>query len=101
MAFRRLIRMIIRGACATKLISWVPIVGAIIPDERQRMRLRLKALLVDVETGRWQVFAPEPVEDTAINMRLNLQRSDQDQVALLNGRAYEALADEVLRAAVP
>ncbi|WP_133636829.1 aminopeptidase [Zavarzinia compransoris] len=90
-----------RSGSATKLVSWVPIVGAIIPDERQRMRLRLKALLVDVETGRWRAYAPAPVDDTAISTPLTREDSDQDQVAQLKAKAYEALADDLIRAAVP
>lgn len=36
----------------TATISWVPLVGYVIPDEREHMRIQLKAAIVDVATGR-------------------------------------------------
>lgn len=50
---------------ATRTISWVPIVGWGIPDQSQRMRIRLKVAVVDVRTGNWEMFAPEPLDDKA------------------------------------
>lgn len=90
-----------RSGGVTKVVSWVPIVGAFVPDESQNMRIRLKAILLDVETGRWRVYIPEPIEDTAITALITRQGTDQDQVELLKGKGYEALADAVARTAVP
>ena len=42
----------------TAAVSWVPIVGHVLPDEREHMRLRLKAAVVDVATGRWTLLTP-------------------------------------------
>ncbi|MFZ0931819.1 MAG: hypothetical protein WAN11_24690 [Syntrophobacteraceae bacterium] len=50
---------------ATKTISWVPLVGGAIPDEGQEMRIRLKVAVVDARSGQWDMFSPEPFQDTA------------------------------------
>ncbi|HLY55223.1 MAG TPA: hypothetical protein VKS60_06680 [Stellaceae bacterium] len=40
-----------RNGEAGKAVSWLPIVGAIVPDETQHMRIVLRAVLLDVATG--------------------------------------------------
>jgi hypothetical protein len=79
----------------TKIISWVPIVGSFVPDESQKMRIQLKAVLIDVASGRWRMFQPAPLEDSAISAEINRESSDQDQVALLKEAGYAGLADLV------
>ena len=79
----------------TKAISWVPIVGAFVPDQSQRMRIQLKAVLIDVASGRWRMFQPAALEDSAISADLNRESSDQSQVALLKEQGYAGLADLV------
>ncbi len=74
----------------TKVVSWVPIVGTFIPDQTQRMRIRLKFAVIDVKTGQWDLYAPEPLEDDAISANLNRASSDQAQVALLKEAGYKA-----------
>jgi hypothetical protein len=76
----------------TKVVSWVPIVGNFIPDETQRMRIRLKFAVIDVKTGQWDLYVPEPLEDDAISARINRASSDQGQVALLKEAGYRAAA---------
>jgi hypothetical protein len=76
----------------TKVISWVPIVGNIIPDESQRMRIRLKVAVIDVKSGQWEMFTPAPIEDDAVSARLTRESSDQAQVALLKEAGYKAAA---------
>jgi hypothetical protein len=82
---------------ATKAISWVPVAGAFIPDEAQRMRIQLKAALIDVESGRWSMIIPDPIDDSAISSGLTRVRSDQNQVVELKRRAYSTLASELAR----
>lgn len=90
-----------REGGVTKVVSWVPIVGSFIPDETQKMRIRIKALLVDVESGRWRVYGAEAAEDEAITASINRRSVDQDQVAALKVRGYQALADQLARSALP
>jgi hypothetical protein len=79
----------------TKLVSWVPIVGGAIPDETQRMRIRLKLAVVDVRSGRWDIFVPEPIEDKSLSAGYNRVSSDQQQVAVLKEAAYASAAETI------
>jgi len=81
----------------TKKISWVPILGPHIPDETQKMRIRLRAAVVDVATGKWSMVIPDPVEDTAASSKSSRVKTDQDQVESLKKKGYAALAGEISR----
>jgi hypothetical protein len=86
-----------RQSLDSKVISWVPLAGSVLPDEHQHMRIRLKVALVDVRTGNWAMFAPEPFQDKALSARLGRERSDQAQVAKLKQRSYAAAAQDLLK----
>ena len=81
----------------TKAVSWVPIVGGAIPDEKQEMRIRLKVAVVDARSGRWDMFSPEPYQDIAASGQYTRESSDQGQVALLKARAYETAAEGLVK----
>ena len=78
---------------ATKVVSWVPLVGSVIPDETQLMRIRLKVALIDVRSGQWSMFAPEAFVDSALSAALIRAQSDQRQVAQLKEKAYKAAVE--------
>jgi hypothetical protein len=78
----------------TKIVSWVPIVGAVVPDETQHMRIRLKVAVIDVRSGAWAMFAPAAFDDTSLSASLIRASSDQSQVAQLKAKGYEAAANE-------
>lgn len=82
---------------ATKAVSWVPVAGMMVPDESQMMRIRLKFAIIDVGTGSWTIFTPDTSEDSSMSARLNRERSDQDQVALLKERAYKEAVEKLVR----
>ena len=86
----------LRSAGVTKAVSWVPIVGAVVPDESQDMRIRLKAAIIDVETGRWHMILPDSIADSAISASINRATSDQDQVQRLKAAGYAKLADMII-----
>ena len=86
-----------RQSFDSKAVSWVPLVGSIVPDEHQHMRIRLKVALVDVRTGNWSLFSPEPFSHQAVSARLGRERSDQAQVKRLKEQAYAAAARDVLK----
>ncbi len=65
---------------ATKAISWVPFVGANIPDEVKRMRIKLVAAIIDTRTGQWETYSPEPFEDTSFSNQLDRAASHDEQV---------------------
>ena len=81
----------------TKVVSWVPFVGGVIPDEQQRMRIRLVAVLIDVRSGAWESYAPEAIDDDSFSNDFNRASSDQDQVQALKSEGYQALADGLAR----
>jgi hypothetical protein len=76
----------------TKAVSWVPIVGMVIPDESQQMRIRLKAAVIEVATGRWRMVLADSIENSAISASINRATSDQEQVAELKAAGYAKLA---------
>lgn len=77
-----------REDLATKTISWVPILGRFVPDERQQIRIRLKLALIDVRSGRWSVLSPEPFDRKGLSARVRRGSSDQKQVEWLKETAY-------------
>jgi len=84
---------------ATKTVSWVPVVGRVLPDETQQMRIRLKLAIVDARTGKWLMLTPEPIVDTTASARINRDTSDQSQVAQLKEKGYTALAEQLWKIA--
>lgn len=85
-----------REDLATKAVSWVPFIGGAIPDESQRMRIRLKFALIDVKSGQWQLFAPEPLFDETASGSYTREASDQGQVDLLKANAYKAAVQQIV-----
>lgn len=81
----------------TKAVSWVPIAGWGVPDERQRMRIRLKVAVIDVKSGQWEMFTPEPIDSNAISALINRESADQGQVAFLKSKAYQAAAEDLVK----
>ena len=86
-----------RENLATKAISWVPIVGWALPDETQRMRIRMKVAIVDVRSGQWDMFSPEPFEDTGASGLYTRISSDQAQVATLKDKAYRSTVGDLVK----
>jgi hypothetical protein len=78
-----------------KAISWLPIIGGVVPDETQHMRIRLMVAVIDVRTGQWDSFSVEPAEDEAISNQHGRAAVDQRQVALLKTKAYKAAAEAI------
>jgi hypothetical protein len=82
-----------REGLATKAVSWVPLVGWSVPDESQRMRIRLKVAVIDVVSGQWEMFVPESFDDSATSAVRGRAMSDQTQVAVLKDKAYASAAE--------
>jgi hypothetical protein len=60
----------------TKTVSWIPIVGYALPDHEQLMRIRLKAVVVDVATGRWTFVSPPPASSSDFASRMTRAETD-------------------------
>ena len=81
----------------TKAISWVPVINFLVPDEVEKMRIRLKLALVEVDTGNWSIFTPEPFEDKTLSTDFHREHFDQKLVELLKQKAYESAAKDLER----
>ena len=81
----------------TKTVSWVPVVNWMVPDEKQRMRIRLKIALIDVATGDWTVLTPPALEDARLSTSPRREVVDQKQVERLKHKAYAAGASELIK----
>lgn len=76
----------------TRTISWVPLIGYVIPDERENMRINLKAAIVDVATGRWTFVNPPPTSSSRFSTMLTREETDQHLVHKLKAEGYATLA---------
>lgn len=76
----------------TATVSWVPIVGYVLPDEREHMRIRLKAAIVDVASGRWTLVNPPPAASSKLSSILSREEKDQELVQHLKAEGYATLA---------
>lgn len=86
-----------REGLGTKAVSWVPIIGGAVPDESQRMRIRLKVAIVDVKSGQWEMFVPDSLDDDSMSAHYTREASDQQQVALLKAKAYQLASEDVVK----
>jgi hypothetical protein len=75
----------------TSAVSWVPIVGFMIPDEREDMRIRLKAAIIDVASGNWTLVNPVPASTSSLSTVLSRRTTDQELVAKLKEVGYQNL----------
>lgn len=82
---------------ATSSVSWVPVVGWMVPDESQMMRIQLKFVIIDVATGSWTIFTPDPIDNKATSSMISRESSDQGQVALLKSKAYKEAVEKFAR----
>jgi hypothetical protein len=82
---------------ATKTVSWVPVVNWVMPDEKQRMHIQLKVAVVEVRSGNWSVFSPNPFDDARVSSAPRRGAVDQKQVERLKKLAYEASVKELIQ----
>jgi len=87
-----------RSDVVTKTVSWVPLAGWVLPDEKQAMRIRLKVAVIDVRSGKWSVASPAAHENRAFSTRFSRGSSDQQQVESLKRLAYASAARELTAA---
>ncbi|MFN7140393.1 MAG: aminopeptidase [Limisphaerales bacterium] len=80
-----------------KAVSWVPILGHFVPDQKQQMRIRLKALVLDVGSGGWKMLTPEAYSDASYNSSWSRETRDQRLVLALKEKGYRSLVAELLK----
>lgn len=84
-----------RKGHATKVVSWVPLAGNLVPDEKQIMRIRIKAIVMDVSSGYWEMLTPEVYSDQKTTAKINRRQKDQEQVDRLKILAYQQLVEDL------
>lgn len=80
-----------------KAVSWVPIVGGFVPDQKQQMRIRLKALVLDVRSGGWKMLTPEAYADASYSSGFYRETSDQKLVIALKEKGYRSLVADLVK----
>lgn len=80
---------------AASNVSWVPIVGWMLPDEREHMRIRLRLALIDTASGQWEMLEPTPVTSDSLSSVISRRDVDQSLVAQLKDRGYAGAAEAV------
>ncbi len=85
----------IREDVVTKTVSWVPIVGGLVPDEERTTRLRVRAVLIDVASGRSTAYTPPATQNSALSASIVRDGSHDKQVYDLKTRAYAGLAAQL------
>jgi hypothetical protein len=83
-------------ATAGKAARWVPIAGLFVPDESQEMRIRLRMIIAEVQSGTWRSLEPEPIEDDRASSVATRYDADADQVEDLKEVAYRRAVELLL-----
>ncbi|MBI5434112.1 MAG: hypothetical protein HZA52_14865 [Planctomycetes bacterium] len=61
------------------------------------MRIRLRVVVLDVRSGRWRTFSPEPIDDARASSMLTRESSDRGQVERLMDAAIPAAIEASTR----
>jgi hypothetical protein len=89
-----------RDDLPTSLVSWVPVVDFTVPDEYQRVRMHLKAALIDVRSGNWATFRTEPIESDALTTRFAREHEQKWPIQNTKQRLYKNSVERILKAYV-
>ncbi|HEV8542589.1 MAG TPA: hypothetical protein VGR78_09370 [Verrucomicrobiae bacterium] len=85
-----------RDEMPTGIVSWVPVVDFMVPDEYQKMRMYLKIALIDVRTGQWATFRTEPIEDQTLTTRYAREHEQKWPMQGVKQRLYQASVRQLM-----
>jgi hypothetical protein len=85
-----------RDEMPTGIVSWVPVVDFMVPDEYQKMRMSLKVALIDVRTGQWATFRTEPIEDEMLTTRYAREHEQKWPMQGVKQRLYQASVRQLM-----
>jgi hypothetical protein len=85
-----------RDDLPTGLVSWVPVVDFIVPDEYQKVRMHIKVALIDVRTGQWATFRTEPIEDQMLTTRYAREKAPNWPLKSIKERMYQSSVRKLL-----
>ncbi len=86
-------------ALPTKVVSWTPIVGEWIPDERHQSRIRLRAAVIETASGNWSMVNGEPFGNQSVAGSVRRRSRTTWQQEALKSEAFPELAGRVVRGA--
>lgn len=78
-----------------KAAHWIPIGGLFVNDEIQRMRIRLRLVLLDPRSGRWRSFLPTPAECERSSSLFSRARVDLAQIDELKATGYRVAVEQL------
>jgi hypothetical protein len=86
-----------RDEMPTHIVTWVPVVDVVVPDEYQKLRMRVKMALIDVRGGNWATFRAEPLEEKALSTRYAREHLDSGAVSALKKKSYRAAVRQLVK----
>jgi hypothetical protein len=86
-----------RNDLPTGIVSWVPVVDFMVPDEYQKVRMSLKIALLDVRTGNWTTFRTEPIEEDLVSTRYAREHNANWPLNIVKKKLYESAVRELVR----
>lgn len=81
----------------TEIVSWVPVVDFMVPDQYQRVRMSLRVAVLDVRTGQAAVFRTAPIEEDLVSTRYARKHNTQWPLERIRRKVFEAAVADLLR----
>jgi hypothetical protein len=81
----------------TRPVSWVPIVGWVLPEGKKHMRITLKTAVLAVRDGSWTSTMTPALTDAGVQGFLSREKNHVELVAKLKAQAYDAAADDIAK----
>jgi hypothetical protein len=85
-----------RDDLPTGIVSWVPVVDFMVPDEYQKVRMHLKVALVDVRSGQWATFRTEPIAEQTLTTRYAREKAPNWPLRGIKEHAYQACVQKLV-----
>jgi hypothetical protein len=80
----------------TEIVSWVPVVDFVVPDQYQKVRMHLKIALIDVRSGQWSLFTTERMEEETLTTRHAREHDAKWPMRPIKQRLYRAAVQKLL-----
>jgi hypothetical protein len=84
-----------RKGYATQAVSWVPIAGWVLPDAERQLRIRLKAFVIDVRSGAWELLTTESYSESETTSLISEADAHNRMVESLKENAYKELVRQL------
>jgi hypothetical protein len=81
----------------TEIVSWVPVVDFMVPDQYQRVRMSLRVAVLDVRTGQAAVFRTAPIENDLVSTRYAREHNTQWPLDRMRRKLYQTAVADLLR----